>query len=206
MVQATRNDEVAARMPRGHHAAVRLTGDNLGALCADLNAALEELTGALDREPGLWQRGPRGRWTAGQHVAHVGIALARTADGFEAAEQRLRSGSLPPPARRGIMQSLFLSLVVARGHMPRGARTAPWAVPPAAPARADTLDRLGRDARRHAAIGERLGVDERDRLWIANPFLARWYYRLPEMVRAHAVHARHHRKLVEEIARGRARG
>ncbi len=75
-------------------------------------------------------------------------------------------------------------------------------MPSAGPDREATLERLGRDAGRHRTIGDRLGGAERDRVWIANPFVARWYYRLPEMVRAHAVHAQHHRKLVEEIAGG----
>jgi hypothetical protein len=183
---------------------MRLTGDNFTALCADLDAAIAELIAATERDPALWERGRPGKWTAGRHAAHVGIVLARTAGEFEQAEQRFRAGTLPPPsARRGFLQSLFLNFVVEKGHMPRGGKATPWSVPPERPDREGTLAALRRDAERHRRLGERLSPGERERLWIPNPFIASWHYRLPEMVRMHAVHARHHRKLIDEIAPGR---
>jgi len=74
-----------------------------------------------------------------------------------------------------------------------------WAEAPERPERQATLDALPQGAGRHRTLGGRLEDAERDRLWIVNPFRPRWYYRLPEMVRVHAVHARHHAKQVAEI-------
>lgn len=135
---------------------------------------------------------------------HVGIALERTAGDFQRAEQALRAGTLAPvPARRSPLARLFLAIVGGGGYMPRGVRTADWAVPRGASDRRTTLETLRQGAARHIDLGLRLDPAERDRLWIANPFRAGWHYRLPEMVRVHAVHARHHAKQVAEHVTGR---
>jgi hypothetical protein len=169
-------------------------------LCGDLDAALGKLIEIATREPRFWERGRPGKWTAGQHVAHVAINLARTADLFERAAGAMRAGTLPAPPRRDLLQRLFFRVVVNGGTMPRGARTVEWAVPGDAPEREATLRSIGREAGRHRQIGEPLGERCRD-LWIVSPYITRWHYRLPEMVRMHAVHARHHRRLVEEAVR-----
>ena len=182
---------------------MRIGGEGFDALARDLDAAIAELIAALGQDPARWERGRPGRWTAGQHAAHVGITLGRTAEGFEAAERSLRAGTLAPvPVKRDLLQKLFVGLVAGRGYMPRGGKTANWAVPPERPERGTTLVALRLGAERHRAVGERLDASERDRLWIVNPFMARWHYRLPEMVRVHAVHARHHAKQIAEIVAG----
>jgi hypothetical protein len=83
--------------------------------------------------------------------------------------------------------------------MPRGGRAPAVAQPGAAPERAAVTARLTGAVDRHRAAGAALAPGERDRLWIPNPFMPRWHYTLPEMVRVHAVHARHHAKLIGEI-------
>lgn len=177
------------------------TGAIIDALCADLDAALGELTAVFASDPSRWDRGLPGGWSAGQHVAHVGIVLTQTADAFEIAERALRAGTLAPPPRRGLLQSLVVKMLAERGYMPRGGRAPRAALPADHPAAGPTLEALARDAQRHRAVGERLDGAQRDRLWIANPIRTVWHYRLPEMVRVHAVHARHHRRLIDEIPR-----
>lgn len=180
---------------------MRLDGVNFDALAADLDAAVAELIAAIGPDARAWDRGRPGKWAAGRHVAHVGITLDRTAEDFEEAARLLAAGSLPPPpAGRGPLQALFVGLVVRRGMMPRGARTRPWAIPLPDPDRTMTLAALHRDVGRHKALGADLDAAARDRLWIQNPFRPRWHYRLPEILRLHAVHARHHARQVAEIA------
>ena len=66
-----------------------------------------------------------------------------------------------------------------------------------------TLAALRRDAGRLRSLGERLTAAERDCLWIWNPdFVTTWHYRLPEAVRIHAVHARHHARGIAAIPAG----
>jgi len=104
---------------------MRNTGADFDSLADDLDAAVAELIAAIGQDPSRWERGTRGRWTVGQHAAHVAITLRRTADDFEAAERSLRAGTLPPvPARRSLLNQVFLGLVAGRGYMPRGLRTA----------------------------------------------------------------------------------
>lgn len=180
---------------------MRIDGTRFDALADDLDLAIGELVAAVGADPARWERARPGRWTVGEHAAHVDLTLHRTAEAFDGAERAWRAGTLPPPpARRGPLQSLFVGLVAGWGYMPRGARTAPWAVPAKRPDRPTVLGSLGREAARHRALGAPLEAGERDRLWIESPFRAGWHYRLPEMVRVHAVHVRHHARQIAEIA------
>ena len=175
---------------------VAMDGAHADELLADLDSALAELEGAANRG---WERGLPGKWTAGEHVAHIAATLAESADTFEKGAALLRAGFLPPRPRRGPMQWLWVHLVIAPGRLPRGGKTAARFVPANQPDRSATLRELQNAAARHRALTQSLSTTERDRLWIANPFLPRWHYTLPEILRAHAVHARHHAKLIAEI-------
>ncbi|HEY3215527.1 MAG TPA: DinB family protein [Candidatus Eisenbacteria bacterium] len=171
----------------------------------DLDAALLELTGPVEQDPMLWTRGRPRKWTAGQHVEHVAITLAATADALEQAEQALRDGGIASPPRRGPLQAMWVGLVAVRGTLPRGGRTPGPFEPTPAPDRAATLAYLRRETDRHRSLGERLSVGQRDRLWIPNPFLLRWHYTFPEMVRVQAVHVRHHACQILELLPARSR-
>jgi hypothetical protein len=174
-------------------------GERFDALMAELDGAVGDLISFAGAEPARWTRGRPGKWTAGQHAAHVAITLAETADAFEERLPRVLDGSLAAVPRRGPLQWLWVGLLVGRGTMPRGGRTPRRFEPAPAPGREETEGRLRRGVERHRAAGHRLTAAQRDRLWIPNPFVTRWHYMLPEMVRAQAVHARHHRKLIAEI-------
>ena len=172
---------------------------------AELDRAVSDLIAIAETEPTRWTRGRPGKWTAGQHAAHVAITLAATADAFEERLPRVLDGTIAGVPRRGPLQWLWVALVVGRGVMPRGGRTPPRFEPAADPGLAETLDRLRREVERHRAVGHLLTAAQRDRLWIPNPFVKRWHYTLAEMLRAQEVHARHHLRLIGEIAQESAR-
>ena len=174
-------------------------GEHFEVLLEELGTALSELAEAAGATSEAWVRRKPGAWSAGQHVDHVAASLALSAGPFEERVLLLRSGKLPRRPRRGPLQSLWIGLVVKRGRMPRGARANRSTLPAESPDRAKTMDSIGRLVGRHAAVGAALSPSERDRLWIRNPFLPRWQYTLPEIIRVHAVHARHHAGLVREI-------
>ena len=178
---------------------MRLEGQHLPELFADLDAALVELTVPIGRDGAKWSNGPPGKWTAGQHVDHIAVSLERTAESLEKADRRFRNGSLPPRPRRGLLQAMFVRFVIVRGRLPRGGKTTRAMQPTGSPDPAETLERIKASVALHRAIGEPLDPAQRDRLWVANPFLPRWHYNLPELVRMHAVHARHHARLIQEI-------
>lgn len=180
-----------------------IDGERFEELMADLDAALRDLALAVDREPALWSRGLPGKWTAGQHVAHLGITMDAAALPLEDRAHLLKRGELPPCPRRGFLQSVWVFVAVRRGKLPRGGKTLPMFVPEPSPDREATLKGLRTASERHRAVGGRLTPDERDRLWIPNPFHPRWHYTYPEMLRVHAVHARHHAKQIAEISAAR---
>lgn len=175
---------------------VAMDGAHAEELLADLDAALAELERAADRG---WERGIPGKWTAGEHVAHIATTMAEAADTLEKAASLHRAAFLPRRPRRGPTQWLWVHLVIAPGRLPRGGKTAARFVPASHPAREATLRALHDAAARHRSLTESLSAPERNQLWIPNPFLPRWHYTLPEILRVHAVHARHHAKLIDEI-------
>ena len=175
---------------------VAMDGAHAEELLADLDLALAELEGVADQR---WDRGIPGKWTGGKHVAHIAVTMAESAEILEKAAALHRAGFLPPRPRRGPMQWLWVHLVIAPGRLPRGGKAAARFVPEGQPKRADTLRELHELVARHRALTQSLSPAERDRLWIPNPFLPPWHYTLPEILRVHAVHARHHAKLIAEI-------
>ena len=177
-----------------------IDGARFDTLLADLDRALSELSALIERDPPLWSRGKPGRWTAGQHVEHLTLCMAETADRLEQRLPALRAGTLEPPQRRGLLQRTWVGLVVGRGWLPRGGKTPQRFEASTQPDRAATLARIRREVGRHRAPGAGLTPAERDRLWTPNPFLPAWYYTLPEVVRMTAVHVRHHSKQIAELA------
>lgn len=179
---------------------VPLKGAGFPILIADFDSGFESAVRAATEDPAAWTRGRPGRWTAGQHLDHLAKSLASTLAGYEAALARLRDGTLPPVPMRGPLQALFIALVVKRGSLPRGGRTAAHLEAAAAPGRDAVVESVEALARRYRAFGEQLGTAERDRVWIPNPFKGNWHYTYSESLRMHAVHARHHAQLIREIA------
>ena len=163
---------------------------------AELDRAVSEVIAIAEAVPERWTRGRAGKWTAGQHAAHLVISQDATAEAFERRLSMVLDGTIPPVPRRGPIEWLWVSWLVARGTMPGGIRTPRPFEPATSPDLDSTLDRLRRGVERHRAVGHILTAAQRDRLWIRNPFLQRWHYRLVEMVHVHAVHARHHLALM----------
>jgi len=178
---------------------MKVDGAHFDQVLADLDLAARELAAALERDPARWSRGRPGKWTAGQHVEHLAITLAVSADAFEPLAARVRDGTLARVPRRGPLQWLWVTMVVKRGTLPRGGKTPRRFEAGPGPSREHTLERLRREIHRHRTLGDGLSAQQRDRLWIRNPFVSRWHYTLPEMVQVHAVHVRHHARLIAEI-------
>jgi hypothetical protein len=179
----------------------KLDGAHLLALLDDLDAALRELAAPFERDDARWAHAATGRWSAGQHVEHVGHVLAIGATALEAAADQLLRGDLGKRPWRDPIQALFVRTVTRK--FPSGARSPRAAVPQAAPERARTFALLAQGALRHRSLGERLAVDQRERLWIWNPYAPalRWHYTFAEEVRVQTTHARHHaRKAIEAPA------
>lgn len=174
--------------------ALKLDGVNLPALLDELDIALQELVKPFDHDPARWSSAAGGKWSPGQHIEHVGHVLAIGADALERAAQELLRGDLPARPWRDPFQYLFVGVVTRR--FPSGGRAPSGSVPAAAPERDRTIARLAQGLLRHRALSDRLTVEQRNRLWIWNPYAPRlrWHYTFPEVVRVQTTHANHHRE------------
>jgi hypothetical protein len=177
---------------------VIVDGAHFDELCADMDAALARVTAPLEPRPELWHVGPAGKWSVGQIVDHVATSAGRYADWFDEALVKLRGGLLPPPGRRWPHQALIAALIIHRGSFPSGGRSPQLFLPSDLPRRDEVMSRLERAARRHREIGSLLSAPDRDRLWVRSALFGP--ISLPQVVRLHAVHARHHAKQVARIA------
>jgi hypothetical protein len=188
-----------------------IDGEHFEELMADLDAAILGVTEAVDREPALWTRGLPGKWTAGQHVSHLAITLNATLEPLQKQARVLEFEELPPHPRRGFLEFVWVFVAVRRGKLPRGGRTPHYLEPLRPdhrkfPNRDAGIESLRRCVDAHRTLGARLTPEQRDRLWIPNPFHARWHYTFSEILRVHAVHARHHAKQIAEIRPGPVAG
>jgi hypothetical protein len=175
----------------------------LPSLLDDFEGAVREFCEHARRDPAAWTRGRSGKWSVGQHADHIATMLDITATRFERATEWLRAGTLRPVPWRDPIQALAVGRLT-REPFPRGFRAASIARPTAAPGMIAVQDRVAKGMRRHRALTRALAPEDIARLWIRNPFLPlRWHYTFPEIVRVHAVHARHHRRLVDEAIAAR---
>ncbi len=180
---------------------MKLDGSRLPALLDDLEAAVREFRTIFENDASGWSRGPSGKWTAGQHADHVAVVLALVAGNFEVAADQLRQGTIGPRPWRDPLQALAV-WVLTREPFPRGGKAPDFAAPGPTPSRDQVFARMAEGAARHRAVAEPLSPEQCDRLWIWNPFAPklRWHYTLPEMVRVHATHTRHHLRLAKAAA------
>ena len=166
----------------------------------DLDAALRELVSPLERDASGWTRRSAGRWNAGQHVEHVGRVLTIGADALERAADELLRDDLGKRPWRDPIQALFVRMVTQR--FPRGGRAPKSSIPLPTPDPERAFALVAQGALRHRMLADRLTLEQRDRLWIWNPYAPRlrWHYTFPEEVRVQTTHARHHARSVAEAA------
>lgn len=187
---------------------MKLTADHIPALLDDFGAANAEMKALALQAPAHWNRGLPGKWTIGQHVEHVGRMEALSAERLEEAATKLRERTLEPRPRRGFLQSLFVGLVTGQ-RFPRGGKTVERGAPSAATIERDqAFALLDQGLSRHRAVAESLTREQQEQIWFWNPYAKfRWHYLLPEILRVHANHTRHHTRQCAEylLAAGVAR-
>jgi len=178
---------------------MKLTADQIPALLDDFGAANAELKALALQAPSHWNRGLPGKWTLGQHVDHVGLMEGLSAARVEEAVELLREGRLPPRPGRGLLQKWFVALITG-SRFPRGGSPPAEGRPLATRDRDAVFARLDDGLRRHREATGGLSRDEQERVWFWNPYTKfRWHYSLPEILRVHANHARHHLRQCAEI-------
>src|SRR2546421_11281114 len=94
-------------------------GAHFAALADDLEVAVAELLAPVESDPEAWSRASRpGKWSAGQHVDHIAVALAASAAALDKREAKLRDGTLRERPRRGPLESLWVGWLTRVGWIP----------------------------------------------------------------------------------------
>lgn len=154
---------------------------------------LGPLAGKSDAD---WYRAPAGKWNAAQIVEHLAISLEGSGKGFDA-----RRGKPPMTRRpRTAVERVASFVIVGLGWFPPG-REAPVVSRPA-----EQVDRTYAEAHFREGVArfdriapELLATRSRD-LFVKHPRLGD--LTLPEWMRFHLVHCRHHAKQIRERVAG----
>ena len=181
---------------------MKLDSSHVPALMEDLERAVSEMKSALGSDPAGWTHGAAGKWTAGQHAAHLSMSLETGIDRLERAAAELRRGALGPRPRRGILQGFVVGMLM-RDPFPRGGRATAATTPGPTPSRESVFVRLDGACARFGALVRDSSPEERERIWIQNYYREwrGWHYRLFELLRIEANHTRHHTKLALAAAK-----
>lgn len=139
-----------------------------------------------------WQRAPAGKWTPAQIVEHLAIGIDGSADKFT--ERRDR----PPMTRRprSLIERIANVSILGLGWYPQGFKAPEGTVPAAVVTRAAAEAHFRRGVAKWDTL-ERDLMPRRPRdLFLRHPRLGD--LTMPEWIRFHLVHARHHARQIRE--------
>jgi DinB superfamily len=153
--------------------------------------------GPLEQRPDEdWQRAPPGKWTPAQIVEHLAIGIDGSAEKFE--ERRDR----PPMTRRPrrLIERIASVSILGLGWYPQGFKAPEGTVPAAGVSRASAEAHFREGMAKWEAL-ERDLLPRRPRdLFLRHPRLGD--LTMPEWIRFHVAHARHHAKQIEQCLAG----
>lgn len=163
-----------------------MTIDQLAELTAIVLAPLR------DRTEADWQRAPAGKWTSAQIVEHLAIGIAGSADKF--AERRER----PPMTRRPrrLIERIAGVAILGWGWYPQGFKAPEGTVPAAHITRAAAEAHFRDGIAKWEALEQDLLPRRPRDLFLKHPRLGD--LTMPEWVRFHLVHARHHARQIKQ--------
>jgi hypothetical protein len=146
-----------------------------------------------------WHRAPKGKWSLAQIVSHLAIGLDSVAAAFEPRAEKYGMIRRATPG-----QSLLRHLVLGLGKFPPG-REAPERSRPVErpdPEAAGAQFRMG--VERTASLVERWPAARQVEVFVKHPVFGD--LNLPEWVRFHFVHCRHHSRHIETRLKWLAKG
>ncbi len=139
-----------------------------------------------------WQRAPTGKWTPAQIVEHLAIGIDGSARKFD--ERRDR----PPMTRRPrrLIERIASVSILGLGWYPQGFKAPKGTVPAAGITRAEAEAHFREGIVRWEALERDLLPRRPGDLFLRHPRLGD--LTMPEWVRFHEVHARHHAKQIKQ--------
>lgn len=148
---------------------------------------LAPLAGRSDAD---WFRAPPGKWSPGEIVHHLTVAIDNSGMGFASREGK------PPMRRRPLTpyQRVARLLIFGLGWFPPGRKSPAAALPAARPERAATETQLREAVARFVGLAGRLLPARSHDLFVKHPVMGD--LTLPEWERFHVLHAAHHLKQI----------
>jgi hypothetical protein len=155
--------------------------------------AMEELV--LNRLGDLtgddWYRAPDGEWSVAQIISHLAVGMDMVARAFE--ERADASGM---ERRATPEQALLRHMLLGNGEFPERAEAPEMTVPDARPNPEMVVAQFRMAAERMGAMVTEWPEERQLEVFVRHPYVGD--LNLPEWVRFHYVHCRHHAKQLEE--------
>lgn len=159
-------------------------------------AALEPLVlGPLHGiAPEDWHRAPKGKWTVAQIVAHLAIGVDMSSSTLE--KRREKFGML---RRSNPGQSVLRHLLLTLGQFPPGRKAREATIPPEHPDPDLVSAQFRMGIERFTKMINEWPESRQLEVFVKHPYLGD--LNVPEWVRFHYVHARHHAKQIRDRLR-----
>ena len=140
---------------------------------------------------GDWHRAPKGKWTAAQIVAHLAISVDFSSAAFEKRKDKTDMYRRSTPG-----QAVLRNLLLTIGRFPPGRKAGEMTTPAEKPD-VDLVSaqfRMGVD--RFNGLVDAWPKKRQEEVFVKHPFLGD--LNLPEWIRFHFIHARHHARQIAE--------
>jgi hypothetical protein len=149
--------------------------------------------------PEDWHRGPRGKWSIAQIIAHLaaGVDLSSSVFAQRAEKTGMRRRSNPG-------QAVLRHLLLGFGTFPPGRQSPEITRPPERPDPDIVSAQYRMGVERFATLAQTWTEKRLSEVFVKHPLLGD--LNLPEWIRFHYVHARHHAKQIRSRLRWVARG
>lgn len=153
-----------------------------------VTALLDPLEG---RPAADWKRAPDGKWTPAQIIEHIVLSLEASGERFEKRRDK------PPMDRRSnLLQTVVRNLVLRTEWFPSGGTAPAMTVPSPSPDPPILERRLRAGVARFERLAAELLPARGSDLFVAHHIFGD--LTLPEWLRFHVVHTRHHAKQLRE--------
>ncbi|MBI4502396.1 MAG: DinB family protein [Gemmatimonadetes bacterium] len=150
-------------------------------------------------EPEDWHRGPAAKWTIAQVVAHLALGVDLSSSVF--AQRAEKTGMI---RRSNPGQAVLRHLLLGFGKFPPGRQAPETTRPPEKPDPEIVAAQYRMGVERFATMAETWPEKRQMEIFVKHPLLGD--LNLPEWIRFHYVHARHHVKQIQSRLRYIARG
>ena len=150
---------------------------------------LKPLHGVPEEE---WHRAPRGKWTICQVVEHLAVSVDLVAQLLEErAELRGRRRRSKPH------ETVLRHLVLGGGRLPRGLKTVLSAAPSEHPDQELVTAQFRMGVEMTKLLNEQWSQERKQSVFLPHPYLGE--LNLPEWVRFHYIHCRHHVRQISQL-------